>query len=65
MVMIGGGSSSSFFIFAGLLGMLVFAIVGVRMARVASPTKITDTLVWLKAGAPFVESLPESSDLED
>jgi len=65
MTMIGAGSNSGFFIFAGLLGVLAFAIAGGRMARVASPTKITDTLVWLKAGAPFVESLPDSSDLED
>ena len=65
VTMIGAGSDSAFLIVAGILGVGVFAIVGGRMARVASATKITDTLVLLKAGAPFVESLPESSDLED
>ncbi len=40
----------------------VFAIVGGRMTRVASASKVSDTLVWIKAGAPFVDSLPESPD---
>jgi hypothetical protein len=47
------------------LGLLVFALVGARMARVISVTKITDTLVWFKAGVPFVDSLPESPDDDD
>lgn len=40
----------------------VFAFVGGRMARVATASKISDTLVWIKAGVPFVDSLPESPD---
>ncbi|MEP7124294.1 MAG: hypothetical protein ABJE95_25425 [Byssovorax sp.] len=46
----------------GAVSVGVFAIVYGRRARVISATKISDTLVWMKAGVPFVDSLPESPD---
>ncbi|MEZ4307981.1 MAG: hypothetical protein R3F14_08030 [Polyangiaceae bacterium] len=43
--------------------MIVFPIVGGIMAQVTRPTRITDTEVRLKVGAPFAASLPPSPQM--
>jgi hypothetical protein len=62
LIVIGAGTSTSALLFFGLLTMVVLPIAGGRMARVAYPSKITDTQIWLKVGQPFLESLPERDD---
>lgn len=44
-------------------GMVVLPIVGGLMARMVRATRITDMEVWLKAGEPFVASLPASPQM--
>jgi hypothetical protein len=58
------GDQAILMIMSGL-GMVGCVIAGARMARTLVPTRIDDTHAWFKAGAPFVSSLPERSDLED
>ena len=43
--------------------MIVLPIVGGLMARVVHATRITDVEVCLKAGEPFVASLPTSPQM--
>ncbi len=50
-------------IIAGLLGGLIGIIVGVIKSRVVSPTKITDSHVWLKGIHPdYLATLPQWSE---
>jgi hypothetical protein len=59
--MFGSGGLAGF----AALALLVSIIVGVRMSRVIGVTKMSETLVWFKAGVPFVDSLPESPEDDD
>lgn len=45
-----------------VVAMIALPLVGTFMARVATVAKIDDTHLWLKAGEPFVASLPLSPD---
>jgi hypothetical protein len=62
VMLFGGVLFGGWVVAVGAVSLGIFAIVGGRMARAISATKITDTLVWMKAGIPFVDSLPESPD---
>lgn len=42
-----------------LFAMVGFAIVGIVMAQVVTPTRIDDHQAWLKTGRPFLESIRE------
>jgi hypothetical protein len=45
---------------AGFIGLLVLPIVGAVMARTLRPAKIDEHYAWLRAGKPFVDSLPSA-----
>ena len=62
VMFLGGVLAGGWAVALGAVSLGLFAIVGRRMVRVISATKITDTLVWMKAGIPFVDSLPEGPD---
>jgi hypothetical protein len=65
VVLIAGLSATSpALILFGVVVLLVCLAVGGSMARVASAARIDDSYLWLKAGEPFVSSLPRSPDEE-
>ncbi|MBK8258194.1 MAG: hypothetical protein IPK82_36695 [Polyangiaceae bacterium] len=55
-------SGSSAGVWVGLLMLVALPVGGVRMARVAHPMRIDDRLLWLKVGAPFLESIPSRDE---
>jgi hypothetical protein len=48
------------FVIVCVVGMIVLPVVAGLEARMVRPTRIDDVEIWLKAGAPFVASLPTS-----
>jgi hypothetical protein len=59
LIVLGASTDTGALILFGVLMMLVMPLTGARIARVAYPSKITDTRIWLKVGEPFLASLPE------
>lgn len=62
MVLVGATNDSPVAMLVGLAALTGSLIAGGIMSRVASPTKIDVDHVRLKAGAPFVASLPHADD---
>ena len=48
---------------AGILGLVLFLVVGIVMSQVTRPIKITRDQVWLSVGKRFAASLPTEDEL--
>jgi uncharacterized membrane protein YgcG len=59
-MLVAAGASSGALLVVCLVAMIALPIVGALLARGVRPARIDDAQVRLKAGAPFVASLPES-----
>jgi hypothetical protein len=63
LMLIAVGVGSPELAILGVAAMIALPIVGSIMARTARPARITDSELWLKAGEPFVASLPATPQM--
>lgn len=58
---LGGSMDSPDLIVLGLATVTILPIAGLIVARNITPARIDDQRVWVKAGAPFLESIPPAA----